>query len=82
MFAIDNNDDLWLWGMPPNDVIGELYELGSESFADKPTRIKYFRERDFKILDIEAGFRSLVVKCQQRNQEDDVRLYGFPFKND
>ena len=68
--------------MPPNDTIGELYELGSESFADKPTRIKYFREKNLKILDIEAGFRSLIVKCQNRAQEDDVSLYGFPFKND
>ena len=87
--GVDNNGNLWVWG---NDIyaqnqedFGSIYE-GEYGRDNKPKKVKWFNEQNLKVLDVNSGRRSCVVKCEDKDgkivfyglcqSEDDIKSIG------
>ena len=80
--GLDNNGGLWVWGeSTPAAKSDEFYH---EPVCDQDERslshkIKWFSEKDLKVVDIEAGSKALIVKTVH-NDTNQQSFYGIPFR--
>lgn len=70
-FGIDEDDNLWSWGE-------EIYGLHEEEREDSRTPMKcnYFSEEGLKIIDVQLGAKSTIIKTKSSSNE--TCLYGIP----
>ena len=74
--GVDNNGNLWVWG---SEIYGTeedratLYE-GEYERNSKPKLMKWFRDQNLKVLDVESGDKAAIVKCEDKDGK--VIFYG------
>ena len=70
-FGIDEDDNLWSWGE-------EIYGLHEEERKDSRVALKckYFSEGGLKIIDVQMGAKSTIIKTKSSSNE--TCLYGIP----
>ena len=57
-FGIDSHDNLWNWGE-------EIYELHDDRIDSlPPLKCKYFSEEGLKIIDVQVGAKSTIIKTE------------------
>ena len=85
-FAIDNKNNLWLWGSNryfndywSDEDRGAVFE-GSIGRNSKPVMCKWFRDKGIKILEIASGHRFVVCKAQGRDRR--LAFYVLAFNAD
>lgn len=74
-YAVCSEQNLWVWGSPPQDEELFDFEVAEDYCAN---RIKWFRERNLKVVDIQVGHQTLLVKALD-SQSGIIEFYGMPF---
>ena len=75
--GVDNHNNLWVWGSEfyaceDENTYAALYQdLDIETYRNsnyiRPTLVKWFKERSLKVLDVESGERTAVVKTEDKD---------------
>lgn len=75
--GIDNQQRLWIWGnryaWDSEEDRNILYE-GPMGRNSKPTLVKWFSEREMKVLDVASGYFAALVKVQDKDER--IIMYG------
>ena len=77
IYGIDSNHNLWMWGWPPES--DDFYDKKGRGY-EYPCRVKFFVEKQLKVLDIETGLRTSIIKVCDRDNEENVSFYGIPHR--
>ena len=82
VFAIDSEKNLWLWGYPhdSDDEEKSMFDKKAQNHEgglEKPSRVKWFRDKGLDVIDVAASLRSGIVRT--RAADGTEAFYGLPY---
>ena len=80
VFAIDSEKNLWLWGYPQEGESEDLFDKKAnktEGGLEKPSRVKWFRDKGLDVIDVATSLRSGIVRT--RAEDGTEAFYGIPY---
>ena len=79
---LDSDNSLWLWNSIPYPDRPALYDENLNNWDEsesRPSKVCWFENKGLRVLDVKAGKRALIIKCE--NIETSVQqLYAMPFR--